>query len=243
MDIDRKRHATRRKLLAGAAASAAALITTRRSPAESAYPGAGPIRLIVPFAPAGPVDILARIIVDPLAKQLGQSVVIENRGGAGGNIAIAAAARAKPDGYTLLLHHIGMATAPTLYRKLPYDPLKDFAFITSVVKYPMVYAVRPDSPIASFKDMIDRAITDYDSVLRLDPTLADIHNARGELWRKKGDLPKAVADFRRRHQAEPGSYRRQSQPPLAGAGTGAAGGAEGGRGQAEFQLRHRPAQS
>ena len=91
------------------------------------------------------------------------------------------------------------------------------------------------------KDMTDRAIADYDSVLRLDPALADIHNARGELWRKKGDLPKAVADFAAAIKLNPEHRRRQSQPPVAGAGAGAAGGAEGGRGQAEFQLRHRPA--
>ena len=92
------------------------------------------------------------------------------------------------------------------------------------------------------KDMIDRAIADYDSVLRLDPALADIHNARGELWRKKGDLPKAVADFAAAIKLNPEAHRRQSQPSVAGAGAGAAGRAEGGRGQAEFQLRHRPAQ-
>ncbi|MGE0038039.1 MAG: tripartite tricarboxylate transporter substrate binding protein, partial [Xanthobacteraceae bacterium] len=71
MDFNRKRYPTRRKVLAGAVASVAAPAAIGRSMAESAYPGAGPIRLIVPFAPAGPVDILARIIVDPLAKQLG----------------------------------------------------------------------------------------------------------------------------------------------------------------------------
>ena len=71
--------------------------------AAAAYPAAGPIRIIVPFGPGGPVDILARIFVDALAKQLGQTVLVENRGGAGGNIAMGAAARAKPDGYTLLL--------------------------------------------------------------------------------------------------------------------------------------------
>lgn len=147
MDIDRndrKRHATRRKLLAGAAASAAALITTRRSPAESAYPGAGPIRLIVPFAPAGPVDILARIIVDPLAKQLGQSVVIENRGGAGGNIAIAAAARAKPDGYTLLLCSSSIVVNPLLHQSVAYDPVKDFVPISLLGTSPNLMLAKPD---------------------------------------------------------------------------------------------------
>jgi tripartite-type tricarboxylate transporter receptor subunit TctC len=92
---------TRRGILT---AAAWAVVEGHALPAwAQAYPAAGPVRVIVPFAAAGPVDILARIIVDALAKELGQSVIVENRGGAGGNIAMGAAARAKPDGYTLLL--------------------------------------------------------------------------------------------------------------------------------------------
>ena len=135
---------TRRKVIAGAAASLAALSTTRRSVAQPAYPGAGPIKVIVPFAPAGPVDILARVIVDPLAKQLGQSVVIENRGGAGGNIAIAAAARAKPDGYTLLLCSSSMIVNPLLHKSVAYDPEKDFVPISLLGTSPNLMLAKPD---------------------------------------------------------------------------------------------------
>ena len=117
---------------------------TRRVAQRSRYPGAGPIRLIVPFAPAGPVDILARVIVDPLAKQLGQSVVIENRGGAGGNIAIAAAARAKPDGYTLLLCSSTLVVNPLLYKSVPYDPVKDFVPISLLGTSPNLMLAKPD---------------------------------------------------------------------------------------------------
>ena len=110
MDIDRKRHATRRKLLAGAAASAAALITTRRSPAESAYPGAGPIRLIVPFAAGGNADLVARIVAEGMSPSLGQPIVVEVRAGAGGSIGAAFVANAAADGYTLLTGSNGPLT-------------------------------------------------------------------------------------------------------------------------------------
>ena len=119
---------SRRGFLAGATASGGVALA---APAfAQSYPSAGPIRLIVPFGPAGPVDILARIIVDPLAKQLGQSIVIENRGGAGGNIGIAAAARSKPDGYTLLLCSSTLVVNPLLYKSVPFDPYKDFVPIS-----------------------------------------------------------------------------------------------------------------
>jgi tripartite-type tricarboxylate transporter receptor subunit TctC len=133
----------RRKLLAGAAVSAAYLSLGHRSVADTAYPGAGPIRLIVPFAPAGPVDILARVIIDPLSRQLGQSVVIENRGGAGGNIAVTAAARAKPDGYTLLLCSSSLVTNPLLYKSVQYDPIKDFVPISLLGTSPNLMLAKP----------------------------------------------------------------------------------------------------
>jgi tripartite-type tricarboxylate transporter receptor subunit TctC len=144
MEIDRKRYPTRRKFLAGAVASVAAPASPGGARAESAYPDAGPIRLIVPFAPAGPVDILARIIVDPLAKQLGQTVVIENRGGAGGNIAITAAARAKPDGYTLLLCSSSIVVNPLLHKSVAYDPVHDFVPISLLGTSPNLMLAKPD---------------------------------------------------------------------------------------------------
>ena len=146
LDTDRKWHARiAASVLAGAAASVAALPRLRyASAAQAAYPGAGPIRIIVPFAPAGPVDILARVIVDPLARQLGQSVVIENRGGAGGNIAVAAAARAKPDGYTLLLCSSSLVVNPLLYKSVPYDPVKDFVPISLLGTSPNLMLAKPE---------------------------------------------------------------------------------------------------
>ena len=94
--------------------------------AQTDYPSR-PVTLIVPFAAGGPTDTVARLLAESITQTLGQQVVVENATGAGGTIAAARVARAKPDGYTLLIHHIGQATSAALYRKLPYDPAKDFA--------------------------------------------------------------------------------------------------------------------
>jgi tripartite-type tricarboxylate transporter receptor subunit TctC len=132
---------TRRVVLQGVAAS---LGSAPFAAAETAYPLAGPIRVIVPFAPAGPVDILARIVVDGLAKQIGQSIVIENRGGAGGNIGMGAAARARPDGYTLLFTSSVLVVNPLIYKSVPFDPYKDFVPIALLATSPNLMLAKPD---------------------------------------------------------------------------------------------------
>src|SRR5688572_33295023 len=112
-----------------------------------AAPAAGPpypsqpIRLIAPFPPGGSVDIMARLIADPLARELGGKIVIDNRTGASGNIGMEAAARAKPDGYTLVLNTIPLATNQALFDKLTWDPVKDFAPIGMVATAPHVLVV------------------------------------------------------------------------------------------------------
>jgi len=103
-----------------------------------------PITIIVPFAAGGPTDTVARLIAESMTQTLGQQVIVENAGGAGGTIGATRVARAKPDGYTLLLHHIGHATSATLYRKLPYDPAKDFAGIGLITDVPMTLIAKPD---------------------------------------------------------------------------------------------------
>src|SRR5918994_6384835 len=100
-----------------------------------------PIRMIAPFPPGGSVDIMARLIAEPLARELGGKIVIDNRTGASGNIGMEAAARAKPDGYTLVLNTIPLATNQALFDKLTWDPLKDFAPIGMVATAPHVLVV------------------------------------------------------------------------------------------------------
>jgi tripartite-type tricarboxylate transporter receptor subunit TctC len=121
-----------------------------------AYPDRN-ILLIVPFAPGGPTDIIARIISAAFQKSLGQSVIVDNRGGAAGNIGMAAAARAAPDGYTLLLTSTAIAVNPALFNNLGYDPFKDFAPISELVNAPNVIVVRADSGINSLADLVARA--------------------------------------------------------------------------------------
>jgi tripartite-type tricarboxylate transporter receptor subunit TctC len=112
------------------------------------------ITMVVPFAAGGPTDTIGRLIAEAMAKNLGQQVVIENVVGAGGTRGAAQAARANPDGYTLLLHHIGMATSATLYRKLPFDAIEDFAPIGLVTDAPMTLIARPDFPAKDFAGVL-----------------------------------------------------------------------------------------
>jgi len=110
--------------------------------APDPYPNK-PLRFILPFPPGGPTDILGRLIGDRLAANLGQPVVLENRGGAGGNVGAEAAARSSPDGYTLVLVAPSLAISPTLYAKLNYDPVRDFAPISLVATVPNVIVTQP----------------------------------------------------------------------------------------------------
>jgi tripartite-type tricarboxylate transporter receptor subunit TctC len=113
-----------------------------------------PISMIVPFAAGGPTDTVARLIAQSMSQTLGQQVVIENVGGAGGTLGAGRVAKADPDGYTILLHHIGQATAATLYRKLPYKTLEDFQTVGLVTDVPMTIVTRKDFPAKDLKELI-----------------------------------------------------------------------------------------
>jgi tripartite-type tricarboxylate transporter receptor subunit TctC len=114
-----------------------------------------PIRLIVPFTPGGSTDIVARIAGQKLGEALGAQVLIDNRPGAGGNIGVELAAKSAPDGYTLVMGHIGtFAVNPALYARLPYDPIRDFAPISLVAMVPNMLVVHPSLPVKSVKELI-----------------------------------------------------------------------------------------
>ncbi len=140
---------SRRTLVTTALASGALLLAR----AHAAYPER-PIRLIVPFPPGGAVDPVARVIAEALGERLGQPLVSINRGGGGGSIGMDEAAKAKPDGYTIVLDHSGMAYMPVLYRSLPFDPVKDFAPIIAAVAGFYVLAVNPSLPVKSVAELI-----------------------------------------------------------------------------------------
>ena len=111
---------------------------------------ARPITLIMPFAAGGPGDVIARVYAQSMSGALGQQIIVENVGGAGGTIGVARAAGARPDGYTILLHHLGMATAPAMYANLRYDAVADFEPIGLVADNAMVFVARKDFPAADF---------------------------------------------------------------------------------------------
>ena len=139
--------------LAGGLTVLLATLALTAPAALAAYPER-PVTLIVPYAAGGPMDKLARQVAAQLNPLLKQTVVVVNQGGAGGNIGTAAAKRAAPDGYTLLLDHVHMATAPSLYRKLDVDPVNDFEPLGVIAESPLVLIARPDVPAASLGDLL-----------------------------------------------------------------------------------------
>jgi putative tricarboxylic transport membrane protein len=122
------------------------------------------ITMVVPFAAGGPTDTVARLIAVPMTKTLKQQVIVENVGGAGGTIAANRVAKAAPDGYTILIHHIGMSTAPALYRKLPYNPLTDFEPIGLINEVPMTLVAKKDFPAKDLKELIAYVKANKDKV-------------------------------------------------------------------------------
>ena len=129
-----------------------ALVASTAAYAQS-YP-TKTITMIVPFAAGGPTDTVARLVGQSMSKTLGQQVIIENVGGAGGTIGAARVAKADPDGYTLLLHHIGQSTAPSLYRKLTYNALDSFEPVGLITDVPMTFVARKDFPAKDFKEFL-----------------------------------------------------------------------------------------
>jgi tripartite-type tricarboxylate transporter receptor subunit TctC len=144
---------TRRHALGLAALAAPALASMAQAQAPGAYP-TRPISVIVPFAAGGPTDVVTRLVAEVMARDLGQPVVVENVGGAGGTLGAQRVAQARPDGHTLLLHHIGMGTTPTLYRRLAYDPVNGFEPIGLVTEVPMTIIAKKDFPAASLSELV-----------------------------------------------------------------------------------------
>ncbi|HSW06841.1 tripartite tricarboxylate transporter substrate-binding protein [Aquabacterium sp.] len=128
------------------------LLSSLAMAAMAEYPEK-PITIVVPFAAGGPTDKVARDLADVLRQKIGQTVIVENVGGAGGTLGAAKVAKASPDGYTLLLHHIGMATSPALYRNMPYKTLEDFEYLGMVNEVPMTVVGRPSLPAANFAEL------------------------------------------------------------------------------------------
>lgn len=150
------------KAMLGLTAAAAVSLLAAAASAQT-YPERT-ITMVVPFAAGGPTDTVARLVAESMSKDLGQQIVVENVGGAGGTLGAGRVASADPDGYTILLHHIGMATSATLYRKLAYDTLGAFDYVGLVTEVPMTIVARKDMEPTDLKGLIDYIKANKDKV-------------------------------------------------------------------------------
>ncbi len=161
---------------------AAAVIVIGQVQAQS-YP-VKPIRFVIPFPPGGGTDILGRALAPKVSEGLGQQVVVENRGGAGGNIGSEHVAKAAPDGYTLLLGANTLAINATLYQKLGFDPIKDFASVTMLALGPMVLVAHPGVPAKDLRELIALAKRDASKLNFSSPGNGTPHHIAGELFNR-----------------------------------------------------------
>jgi len=155
--------------------------------AFAAYPDR-PVKIVVPFAPGGTSDIVARILATALSQSLGQSVFVENRAGANGNIGISAVAKAEADGYTLLVASSVIVVNPTLSKQALYDPAKDFAAIADLGSSPNVIVTKPDSGIKDVADLIARARANPDLLDFSSPGVGSISQLGAELLKLRADI-------------------------------------------------------
>ena len=130
------------------------LVLANAAHAQTGYPNR-PVRVIVPFAPGGPSDAIARLLMQKFSENLGQQFYIENHAGGGGNLGTALAARATPDGYTILVASSSFMINPGLYAKVPYDPYNDFDPVTEIATTPNVLVVHPSVPVKTVRELID----------------------------------------------------------------------------------------
>src|SRR5262249_7229429 len=178
-------------LLLGALACSLATSPTRAQD----YPSR-PVRLIVGFPPGGNVDVVGRIVAQKLGEGLGQQVVPENRTGAGSMIANEHVAKSAPDGYTLLVVSGAFVTQAATTRKLPYDPLRDFAFISTVVTYPLVFSVRADSRFKSLDEFIGYVKSNPGKVNYPSPGMGTLYHLAGEMFVSMAGIDMQHVPFR-----------------------------------------------
>jgi tripartite-type tricarboxylate transporter receptor subunit TctC len=191
---------SRRELLragVGLGAMAATGLGLKQARAAASYPDRT-IRVVVPFAPAGPTDIMARVLSNHLGDALGRSVIVENKPGAGGNIGIGAVVHAEPDGYTLLVVSSAFVVNPSLYAKIPYDPYRDFAPIAELATSPNVILADPKLGINSIAELIARAKANPDELNYASPGV-------GTTPQLSGELLKIVAGIQIAHVPYPGA--------------------------------------
>ena len=176
------------------AAMAVSLPAMQRDASAQAYPVRS-VRLIVPFAAGGPTDVIARIVAQKLSESWGQQVVTENVPGAGGNTGVAMAARSAADGYTILVVSTGFIVNPSMYARIPYDPIKDFSPITLVAASPNVISVNPDFPARSMKELVDQVKANPGKHSFAQPATGSTPHLAGELFKQKYRLDLVTVPF------------------------------------------------
>jgi tripartite-type tricarboxylate transporter receptor subunit TctC len=181
------------KTIVGFVVSLAAFFAANGAVAQT-YPDR-PVKVIVPFAPAGPTDVIARIVADKLSAGLGQQFVVENRAGAGGNIGTAAVAQSPADGYTLLVASTGLVVNPSLFAKVPYDPVKDFAPISLVAVSPNVLLVHPSVEARSVKELVSLIKANPGKYSYASAGAGSTPHLSGEMFRISQGLDLVVVQF------------------------------------------------
>jgi tripartite-type tricarboxylate transporter receptor subunit TctC len=178
----------------GATALAAASLMSVAAGAQT-YPDRT-ITMVVPFAAGGPTDTVARLVAEAMSKDLGQQVIIENVGGAGGTLGAGRVANAEADGYTVLLHHIGMATSATLYRKLPYDTLNAFEYVGLVTEVPMTIVARKDLEPTDLQGLIEYAKANKDTVTVANAGIGAASHLCGMLFMSAIETPLVTVPYK-----------------------------------------------
>jgi tripartite-type tricarboxylate transporter receptor subunit TctC len=163
--------------------------------AQGTYP-TRPITMVIPFAAGGPTDTVGRLIAQAMGADLGQTVVVENVGGAGGTLGAQRTATARPDGYNILLHHIGMATIPTLYRRLAYDPINGFETIGLVTEVPMTLVARKTFPAQNLAELITHVRREREKINYANAGIGAASHLCGLLFQKAIDTPFTTVPYR-----------------------------------------------
>jgi len=154
-----------------------------------------PVKMIVPFAPAGPTDVIARLVAQKLSETWGQQVYVENLPGAGGNTGTANAAKSPPDGHTILVVSTGFIINPSLYAKVPYDPMKDFTPITLVAASPNVMSAHPSVPAKTVQELIALVKSSPGKYSYAQPAIGSTPHLAGELFKLKYGLDLVMVPF------------------------------------------------
>jgi tripartite-type tricarboxylate transporter receptor subunit TctC len=154
------------------------------------------ISLVVPFAAGGPTDTVARLVAQGMTANLGQNVIVENVAGAGGSLGAQRTALARPDGYSLLVHHIGMSTIPTLYRRLGYDPINGFEPVGLITEVPMTIVARKDFPAANLQELIAVVRRDRERINLANAGIGAASHLCGLLFQSALNVPLTTVPYR-----------------------------------------------